>query len=757
MSRRTSLFLASIWLLTGLVAFGASEPEVLFAEHFDALPNGSALPAPWAVSGGQATVEDGRLHIISEKQNPRVTLKRSFSGDISFSARFIGATKMHWCGLAFRDKYYLTVNHQFWTFSLRKTNPYVADGSGALAERPGYGHYVYRLADFTIRVDIRGKRIQGYIDDKLLVEATDPELPDEGTIGFVGGWGTDLLVDDVIVRRPPPEPHPAPDPHFELFEGMDAHIDRPDGIYHDGETVPVTVEWVGDRVEPVPLRFTLLDYYERPVQQWETEWVPGARLTLTAKPDRRGIFKLAVRGTIAGQPARTDLISFAVLNPELAGRPVEPDSPFGIHPHWEAPEFHYALARKLGARWARDHDTIQYTWWPYVESEPDKWRWYDDGLALLARNNLSLLGEFLYTPAWAADVPDGTEVGGHRFASGAYPPKNWEDFADYVYHTVDHYKDRIHVWEVWNEPSYHGFWKGTPEQYVKLLQVAFTAAKRADPNCTILGGGGIFITQPEWNERAFAAGLLKWCDKVSIHGYVDAIHPMDAQEMEGHLAAFRELMRKHGGEKPIWSTENTIMSTSFLDPLRRGYEDADMPYHFRQAANNMVRLYVTSLANGFEKIFYYYASRPKSVAQVLDNPVNGCLLEPHGCVKPMGVAYATTADLLDGARPVGRIALDPRVRVYLFERNGQQIAVTWGLFGGRDAKLKLRLVAGGAAEQLRVVDILDNSRPVERRGDRVFIPFSKEPVFVCARMSEDAFRRMWHEAKVMGRLPDVSL
>ena len=34
-----------------------------------------------------------------------------------------------------------------------------------------------------------------------------------------------------------------------------------------------------------------------------------------------------------------------------------------------------------------------------------------------------------------------------------YPPDDLSDYGRYVRETVNHFKDRIHVWEIWNEPN----------------------------------------------------------------------------------------------------------------------------------------------------------------------------------------------------------------------------------------------------------------------------------------------------------------
>jgi hypothetical protein len=434
-----------------------------------------------------------------------------------------------------------------------------------------------------------------------------------------------------------------------------------------------------------------------------------------------------------------DLTSFSVVPLSLAERPASVGSGFGGHPHWEVPEFHYALARKIGMRWARDHDAIQYTWWRNVEPERGAWRWYDEDLARLSRNRLHLLGEFLYCPTWA-----GTD------GSAVKPPRNLDDFATYVRTTVGHYRASIRGWEVWNEPHFSGFWQGTPEQYVELLRTASTAAKSADPDCLVIGGGGVDLGASAWLERAMKAGLLQHCDRFSIHyGAAGKATEKERCPFVERLARLRELMRQHGGEKPIWNTEVAVMTTSFLDPYRVGFAEADAVYHCREAAYALVRLYVLNLACGIEKVFYYdlvWPRRDGFIEGFLREPVHTRMLELHGGLKPCGVAYATAADILDGARFVTTVGLASDVHVYLFQREAQCLAVYWGNFGRTWAEKRIRLAAGGVWE---LSDVMNVRQALPALGPYL-LPLTRAPVFALATgMSGDAFERAWCAATVI--------
>lgn len=103
-----------------------------------------------------------------------------------------------------------------------------------------------------------------------------------------------------------------------------------------------------------------------------------------------------------------------------------------------------------------------------------------------------------------------TPGGRSSIATGwAYPPKDYNKWAELVYQWVKHSVDRYGkaeveswYWELWNEPNIE-YWKGTPEEFFKLYDYTVDAVKRALPTARIGGadvagtggrGGTKFLT-----------------------------------------------------------------------------------------------------------------------------------------------------------------------------------------------------------------------------------------------------------------------
>jgi len=104
---------------------------------------------------------------------------------------------------------------------------------------------------------------------------------------------------------------------------------------------------------------------------------------------------------------------------------------------------------------------------------------------------------------------------GKLFTGWAYPPKDYQKWAELVHqwvlHCVARYgKSEVESWswEVWNEPNI-GYWQGTPEEYDKLYDYTADAVLRALPRAHV---GGPATTGPSWAPAAaFLRQFLDHC------------------------------------------------------------------------------------------------------------------------------------------------------------------------------------------------------------------------------------------------------
>ena len=90
----------------------------------------------------------------------------------------------------------------------------------------------------------------------------------------------------------------------------------------------------------------------------------------------------------------------------------------------------------------------------------------------------------------------------------------------YVTATVDHFKDRVHEWEIWNEPDGAWCWKSGPDgtEYGKFAVNTSKAILQADKDAYIIGGSTCQRTISFLNS-AFIAGMGDYINGLTFHEY----------------------------------------------------------------------------------------------------------------------------------------------------------------------------------------------------------------------------------------------
>jgi xylan 1,4-beta-xylosidase len=113
----------------------------------------------------------------------------------------------------------------------------------------------------------------------------------------------------------------------------------------------------------------------------------------------------------------------------------------------------------------------------------------------------------------------------------AFPPKDYEKWAELVHQWVKHSVERYGkadvetwYWEVWNEPNIM-YWRGTPEEYRKLYDYAVDAVKRALPSARVGGPHVAGTRTPE--STKFLKDFLEHCLRGTNHATGKTGSPLD--------------------------------------------------------------------------------------------------------------------------------------------------------------------------------------------------------------------------------------
>ncbi len=125
-------------------------------------------------------------------------------------------------------------------------------------------------------------------------------------------------------------------------------------------------------------------------------------------------------------------------------------------------------------------------------------------------------------------------------AGWSFPPKDYAKWGELVYQWVRHEVARhgesevnSWYWEVWNEPDIE-YWRGTPDEYNKLYDIAARAVKRAAPQARV---GGPATTGPASKRAAeYLRQFLEFCDRTDAPLDFVTYHAKGSPtNVEGHV------------------------------------------------------------------------------------------------------------------------------------------------------------------------------------------------------------------------------
>lgn len=481
------------------------------------------------------------------------------------------------------------------------------------------------------------------------------------------------------------------------------HVDRPGGIFYDGETAVIAVA-VANAPAGARIRASALDLYgqtarlpDRPARDGEIAIPPAP-----ARP--RGVFKLTAQVVDRSGKALCPAVEqvFARLP---RPRDIAPEaSYFGVHIPL-SPEY-FQIARAVGARWCRIHDASAITKWPVAEPRLGQYVYYDDAVDGARKAGLAILGMLDGGPSYASVKPRATS-GYFANYNRVDAPDAQAEWQEYVANVVAHYKGRIDYWEVWNEPWASVSTPGPADLYGVLLKEAYPAAKQANPDAVIIGVDTTLGKDSFTDTAMKTAGGSASYDAMSFHDYYSNLYGGADPTAQAEASRFDSFQSKYGQVKPLWMTEGAPGAglASFYHPQG---DETDV----RMQCSSTVRFDVAMMAAGIRHGFYYtlHADPPEGA-------VGWCALEHDRVIRPLLAARAVLAKLVDGARCLGRTEPAAGVDRYEFvQSNGSHVQVLWSYDGAT------HLLAAPQGRQ--ALDILGNALPAGK------LSIGPEPIYI---------------------------
>jgi len=296
-------------------------------------------------------------------------------------------------------------------------------------------------------------------------------------------------------------------------------------------------------------------------------------------------------------------------------------------------------------------------------------------------------------------------------------------------------------WQIWNEPN-GGFWKGSADEYARLLAASGQAIHEANPKAQVLGLNSAFC------DVRFAGAILKQVpndcfDIACFHPYRPPNAPEDKfdwwmldQYVKSwnkqsltpdyplvrmtHLEQADELSRvldTFGAPKPLWVTE--MCWNSHLHP----YGVSEL-----RQADLLVRLYVLGMASRkIEKVFWWTLA--DTGTRQFDQADMVGLMRADLSPKYSYHAYAFMTRMLEGKKWVRNDAFGPDVSACVFTdpAKGEDTLVAWA------PKPVAYVRVSNTERGLDCYDLFGTQRhvPYDRvRTGSLPVPLGESPIYV---------------------------
>ena len=186
--------------------------------------------------------------------------------------------------------------------------------------------------------------------------------------------------------------------------------------------------------------------------------------------------------------------------------------------------------------------------WDHIEKEPGRYDFHlwDQVIDAAVRHGVTPIPYLCYTPEWAATGAKDP---------WSQPPRDPSAFARFAAVVAERYRGVVHAWELWNEPDNEAYWRGTPDDFARMVTGAARQIRRVDPEAVVVLGGMAKGRGPFVDALVGRLGVDRTFDVVNVHGYLETWSRESAEGYPARVDAMAALLPPPGRGPDLWLAE----------------------------------------------------------------------------------------------------------------------------------------------------------------------------------------------------------
>jgi hypothetical protein len=350
--------------------------------------------------------------------------------------------------------------------------------------------------------------------------------------------------------------------------------------------------------------------------------------------------------------------------------------------------------------------------WEYVENAPGHWddqrlSWFSQAIDRFAAIGTRFQFLLCYTTRYAA-APEKQKAADHL--QWMFSPPDLDAWRRYVAKMVSLYGDRIHLWEAWNEADID-FWRGTIEQYERLLHVTHEEVKRGDPSRKVMNSGFAFAWPHNGNPIAEVPYRVAKESRADYDILAYHLHHKFTEYRYFVDGALNDI-RKQAGDPPLLFNECAVNLDVFGERGQAEQLPKKLLYAWSKGAIG----------------YYWYNLTGGQRRPVPGHDSNWGLMTDDFHPRAVFCSYHTLMGLLADATCSGRLPTSDQRYVIRFTTPEGQVIAAWD--EDAHASNEPVVLAVGSAARCTAVDLMGVRHALPIDGGVCLVPVSSTPGYV---------------------------